>query len=68
MWGAFYTFPNVIKSGFSGNEFTKKALEDCGVALVPGKSFGESGKNFVRISYTNSIENIENAINRLSVI
>ena len=66
--GAFYAFPNVSKSGLSGNLFAKKALDEHHVALVPGTSFGETPKNFVRISYANSLENIEKALNRLSKI
>ena len=66
--GAFYAFPNVSNTGLSGNLFAKKALEEQYVALVPGTSFGETAQNFVRISYANSLENIERALNRLSKI
>ena len=43
-------------------------LNKYGVAIVPGSSFGESANNFVRLSYANSIENIEKAIYRISKI
>ena len=66
--GAFYAFPNISKSGLSGKKFAEIALEQKGVALVPGTSFGESAENFVRISYANSMENLEKAIYRLSTI
>ena len=66
--GAFYAFPNVSKSGLSGQKFSDIALEDKGVALVPGTSFGDSAKDFVRISYANSMENLEKAIYRLSSV
>tara|TARA_Y100000768_G_scaffold82257_1_gene58595 strand:- start:281 stop:1438 length:1158 start_codon:yes stop_codon:yes gene_type:complete len=66
--GAFYAFPNVSKSGLNGQKFCKIALEDKGVALVPGTSFGNSAENFARISYANSMENLEKAIYRLSTI
>ena len=66
--GAFYAFPNVSKTGLTGDQYAKKALEDYNVALVPGTSFGNTPKNFVRISYANSLENIERALNRLSII
>ena len=66
--GAFYAFPNVVKTGLSGKEFSDIALEKKGVALVPGNSFGDKANNFVRISFANSIENIEKAIKRISTI
>ena len=66
--GAFYAFPNISKSGLSGNKFAEIALEEKGVALVPGSSFGDNANDFVRISFANSLENIKEAINRLSTI
>ena len=66
--GAFYAFPNISKSNMNGEEFAKIALEKYGVALVPGKSFGNYGENFIRISYANSLENIEKAIKRIENI
>ncbi len=66
--GAFYAFPNISKFGMSAQKFADIALEEKGVALVPGTSFGDSAENFVRISYANSMENLEKAIYRLSAI
>ena len=66
--GAFYAFPNISKSNLSGKEFADIALEKHGVALVPGTSFGDDAVEFIRISYANSIENIEKAIKRISNI
>ena len=66
--GAFYAFPNISKSGLSGSEFSRIALEEKGVALVPGSSFGDNANNYVRISFANSLENIKEAIIRLSTI
>ena len=66
--GAFYAFPNISKTGLSGEEFCSLALEDKGVALVPGTSFGNKANEFVRISFANSLENIDEAIKRISTI
>ena len=66
--GAFYAFPNVSDTKMSGKEFADLALEKHGVAVVPGNSFGDSVNDFIRLSYANSIENIEKAIYRLSKI
>ena len=36
--------------------------------LVPGTSFGDKAEKYVRISFANSLEKIEEAIKRLSTI
>ena len=66
--GAFYAFPNISGTNLTDEKFAEIALNDFGVALVPGTSFGDSAKNYVRISYANSLANIEKAIYRLSKI
>ena len=66
--GAFYAFPNVVKTGLSGNQFAQLALDEYSVAVVPGTSFGDTANNFIRISYANSLDNIDNALTRLSKI
>ena len=66
--GAFYAFTNISKFNMSGEEFSSIALNEHGVAIVPGSSFGDSANDFVRLSYANSIENIEKAVYRLSKI
>ena len=66
--GAFYAFPNVSKTGLNGKEFADLALKEKGVALVPGTSFGDKANNYIRVSYANSLEKIEEAIKRISTI
>ena len=59
--GAFYVFPKVDDA----NSFVQKAVDN-GVITVPGIAFGSNGANHVRMSYANSYENIELAMERLS--
>ena len=66
--GAFYAFPNISNTNMTGNEFADISLNKFGVAIVPGSSFGDNANDYVRMSYANSIENIEKAIYRLSQI
>lgn len=66
--GAFYAFPNIKNTGMTSKQFADKALYDGGVALLPGTSFGEFGEGFIRISFANSIENIQEGIKRISTI
>lgn len=63
--GAFYIFPSIANTGFSSEEFAQRLLEEEKVAVVPGEAFGTSGAGHIRISYANSVENLEEAMNRM---
>ncbi len=63
--GAFYVFPNVKETGISSKELATRLLEEAGVAVLNGQSFGEYGKGYLRLSYANSVENIEKALGRM---
>ncbi|MCH2453620.1 MAG: pyridoxal phosphate-dependent aminotransferase [Halobacteriales archaeon] len=58
--GAFYV---MIPVDGNGVEWCEKSIEEAHVAMVPGEAFGAPG--YARISYANSMENIEDAIERL---
>lgn len=60
--GAFYVFPNIEGTGMSEREFADYMMEEAGVAVLAGTSFGEYGRGFVRMSYANSVENIQKAL------
>ena len=63
--GAFYVFPCIKSLGMTSEEFCMKLLEEQKVAVVPGPAFGESGEGFIRCSYAYSVENIQEALNRI---
>ncbi|MCP4184744.1 MAG: pyridoxal phosphate-dependent aminotransferase [Hyphomicrobiales bacterium] len=63
--GAFYAFPDITQTGWKAKEFATQLLEESGVAIVGGPDFGSLGEGYVRLSYANSIENIEHAIDRI---
>jgi aspartate/methionine/tyrosine aminotransferase len=63
--GAFYVFPNIKKTGKSSQEIANLFL-DYGVALLPGSAFGKYGEGYLRLSYANSIPNIQRALERMS--
>jgi aspartate/methionine/tyrosine aminotransferase len=63
--GAFYAFPNISGTGFSARKLQDDLLNEVGVALVAGTSFGDQGEGYIRFSYANSVENIERAIDRI---
>ena len=60
--GAFYAFPNITQTGLRSDELQKKILEEAGVAVISGTSFGEYGEGYLRFSYANSTENILKAV------
>ena len=66
--GAFYVFPNIKGTGMTSNELANLILEKAGVALLPGSSFGEFGEGYLRLSYANSIPNIEKGLAKIQAI
>ena len=64
--GAFYAFPNIAGTGLSSRQLQDELLNEVGVALVSGTSFGVQGEGYIRFSYANSITNIEEAIDRIA--
>jgi len=63
--GAFYVFPNVAHTGMDCRKLSDYLLNDAGVAVLPGTSFGEYGEGYLRLSFANSIENINKALDRI---
>lgn len=64
--GAFYCFPDITSTGLSAEEFAQELLQEEHVAVVPGDAFGPSGTGYVRCSYANSMENIQEAVHRIA--
>jgi aspartate/methionine/tyrosine aminotransferase len=63
--GAFYVFPNVSAFGRKSDWLAEYLLEEAGVALLPGTSFGKNGEGYLRLSFANSLENIMDALERM---
>lgn len=63
--GAFYCFPNIAEFGINSFDFSIFLLENARVSTVPGSAFGKGGEGHLRISFTNSAENIIKAIERI---
>jgi aspartate aminotransferase len=66
--GAFYAFPNV--KGLLGKQVTtssalaKLLLDQARVVVTAGSSFGAEG--YIRISYANSLDNIQRGVERIA--
>ena len=63
--GAFYAFPNIEGTGYDSPTLQKKLLEEAGVAVVSGASFGRMGEGYLRFSYAASSEEIVEATKRV---
>ena len=63
--GAFYAFPNITGTGMDAKALQTQLLEQAGVAVVAGTSFGALGEGFIRFSYAASAEQIEDAMGRM---
>jgi aspartate aminotransferase len=64
--GAFYVFPNVSGTGMNGTEMADRLLYEGGVCTLSGTAFGQVGKDHIRISYANSRENLQLALERIN--
>ena len=64
--GAFYVFPNITGTGKTSKEVENYLMEEAGVAVLAGTSFGPQGEGFVRLSYANSQANLRKAIERIA--
>jgi aspartate/methionine/tyrosine aminotransferase len=62
--GAFYVFPNVRGLGMKSADVETALLQEAGIAALSGTAFGAHGEGYVRFSYANSIENIEEGLRR----
>ena len=65
--GAFYAFPNVRGVGLrSSAEVADRLLNEAGVATLAGTCFGAAGEGYLRLSYANSLANLDKAVSRIA--
>jgi len=63
--GAFYLFPNISRVGLPSEDFANRLLDEAGVAALPGTAFGDYGEGYLRLSFANSLANIQAALERI---
>jgi aspartate aminotransferase len=66
--GAFYAYPNITATGLTSTVLADRLLSEAGVATLAGTSFGPLGEGYLRLSYANSVENIQEALNRMGTL
>ena len=62
--GAFYAFPQLPESAGGSMDFCRRALEQAGLAVVPGQAFGND--RCIRLSCAVSRETIRDGLSRLT--
>jgi aspartate aminotransferase len=65
--GAFYVFPDITGTGYNERQLQKELLDEVGVATLAGSTFGPHGAGHIRLSYANSVENLERALDRIAL-
>ncbi len=63
--GAFYIFPSIKHTKMKSFDFCVSLLKEQEVATVPGSAFSNYGEGYIRISYAQPLEKLEEAMNRL---
>lgn len=65
--GAFYVYADISEFSQDSEKFALDVLEQTGVAITPGRDFGEHRHlQHVRFSYANTLERLQTAVSRLS--
>jgi aspartate/methionine/tyrosine aminotransferase len=63
--GAFYVFVNSSRWSRDSWRLAFDILENCHVGVTPGIDFSDRGRDYLRFSYTTSIDSIREGIKRL---
>ncbi|MFB6121268.1 MAG: pyridoxal phosphate-dependent aminotransferase [Halobacteriaceae archaeon] len=61
--GAFYVFPEI--PGDDDEAFAEDLIEEQGVAVVPGRVFGDSGEGHLRVSYATGMPELRESMDRI---
>jgi len=64
--GAFYVFPGIQTTGLTSDVFCERLLREQKVVCVPGTAFGASGEGYIRCSYATGINQLMEALERMS--
>ncbi|MDH4065465.1 MAG: pyridoxal phosphate-dependent aminotransferase [Acidobacteriota bacterium] len=64
--GAFYIYTNISTSGLPAPEFCERLLGETGVLVFPGTMFGDSSRDYIRISYLQPLPLIREAMGRIA--
>ena len=63
--GGFYAWTDISKTGMDSSTFCRRLLDEKSVACIPGASFGQMGKNFIRVTCVKPWDEIKEGIERI---
>jgi len=63
--GAFYLYTNVSHTEMPASEFCVELLKETGVMVFPGTLFGDEDDRYIRISFLQPIELLQEAVARI---
>ncbi len=63
--GAFYLFPDISDYGVTSAKMTAHIRETVNLGITDGSLFGKQGEGHIRISYAQSMDNLERGLERL---
>lgn len=66
--GAFYVYARVAETGVPATEFCERLLTEGQVMIFPGKIYGDYTDDFARMSLTQSVPRIEEALRRMASV
>ena len=66
--GAFYAFPNISETGIDARTLQERLLDEAGLAVIAGTSFGHLGEGYLRFSYAASLEDIVDGVGRMRTL
>jgi aminotransferase len=66
--GAFYVYVDITSTGKRSPEFCLNLLQDTGVMMFPGTMFGNDGERHVRMSLLAPLDQIQEAVRRMSEV
>ena len=66
--GAFYAFPNISETGINARTLQERLLDEAGLAVIAGTSFGHLGEGYLRFSYAASLEEIVEGVDRMRTL
>jgi aminotransferase len=66
--GAFYVYANVASTGIGATAFCERLLREGQVLMYPGGIYGDYTDDFVRMSLTQPVDRIREAITRMKTV
>ena len=66
--GAFYAFPNISATGINARTLQERLLDEVGLAVIAGTSFGHLGEGYLRFSYAASLDEIREGVARMRAL